>query len=345
MGGKALKIAETERKTTKQFNQIVNEIVPIIQNKLGTEVHVVKCYREKETHGDLDLLLRIDHKFHNKGINLKTFVKDTFDPTEIFSNGSVISFDYDKFQIDLIPVKESNWEASRDFFDQDPTGNLMGKIAKKFGLKYGFEGLVFPYRSQTGSVYGNITISKDSQHIFEFLGFDYNRYLQGFDTLEEIFEYVINSYWFKSKYFKMDQLTSIDRKRNKRRESYQKFLKYVHKRRFKLFFKTIFNNLPKYKEHKELFHDIIDKNFPEVKFKQKLQEFKKKELEHRIINSKFNGSIVMEKYPELKGKELGQIMGSFKKDKKREYFLNNTKERILNDFNNFYLDGRKNKNT
>lgn len=138
MGGNALKQLgiESKRMTTSELNQYTQEIKQLVEQKLGVEVYVVQSYREKESHGDADLLLKIDHEFHNKNINLRKFIEETFvDCKGISSNGSVISWEYKDTQIDFIPVKESNWEVSKCFFDWDPTGNLMGKIAKNFSFE------------------------------------------------------------------------------------------------------------------------------------------------------------------------------------------------------------------
>ena len=114
MGGKALSIygVETERKSTKDFLRICNEIEPIL-NKYGINTHAVKCYHEKETHGDLDLLLEMNQETYNKGLNIRTIIENEFKPTAIHNGGGVYSFDYDNFQVDFIPCKEKNWETSK----------------------------------------------------------------------------------------------------------------------------------------------------------------------------------------------------------------------------------------
>lgn len=320
MGGRALQSIGiiTERKSTLDFIRIGKEITKIVHEKLNIETHIVECYKEKETHGDLDVLLKIDHTFYNRGINLKMFIEETFKPKGIFSNGSVISFEYDDFQIDFIPVKESNWEVSKCFFGMDPTGNLMGKVAHSFGLKYGFCGLVFPYRFD-GKKFGEIIISKDNRKIFEFLGFNYDEYLSGFNTKQEIFDYVINSKYFNPKKFMFENLNSIDRKRNEKRATYQEFIQYINQ-----------NSIGKgYQfKRKDAYYNMIDKYFPEACFKNKIKEFKKKEKERKLIASKFNGNLLMD-WVVLYGKELGQAITNFK------YHITNV--RGFGDFNSYCM--------
>lgn len=330
MGGNALNSVITERKTTEQFNKIASELVPIFKEGLGTEIHIVKSYHEKETHGDMDILVKITHEFHNKGINLRTFIEENLEPGQIFTNGSVISFDYDKFQIDIIPIKESWWDVGIGFFDYDPTGNLMGKSAHKFGLKYGFNGLIYPFRNFNGRLSHDILLSTDNERIFEFLGYDYERFQKGFDNLEEIFEYVISGKYFDYSIFLMENLNHIDRKRNKKRKSYQEFLKYIENKGIK--------DTYEFNKDKSTYLEIIDQSFPEVGLMDKIEELTRKDNENRELNEKFNGRLIMNLYPDLMGKELGNAITNFQKsfNDYREFGLNHSSDEIMEAFSKFY---------
>jgi len=138
MGGNALTQYGiiTQRKLTVDYLRIANEIKIKVEFDLSVETFVPYFYRNKESHGDLDLLLKIDHSFNNKRIDIRNYIKTTFNVDKIHNNGGVYSFAYDNFQIDFIPIKESNWESAKVYFSFDPLGNLMGKIAKqiKFDL-------------------------------------------------------------------------------------------------------------------------------------------------------------------------------------------------------------------
>jgi len=327
MGGNALKNTFTERKTTEEFNKIAEKIIPIFEKGLGLEIHIVESYSSKETHGDMDILVKITEEFHNKKIDLNQFVDDTFKPNERYTNGSVISFDYDQFQIDLIPIKESNWEVSKTFFSFDPSGNLMGKVAHKFGIKYGFNGLNYPFRNFNGRLSTDIVISKDDRKIFEFLGYDYDRYLKGFDTVLEIFNFVIDSKYFNTEVFQMANLSSIDRKRNKKRPTYQAFLKHLDENNIN----QVFDFLPR-----EDYLAIIDVHFPESRLLEKITELHRKDEQNKEMHSKFNGKLVMAKLPDLRGSDLGYAMGNFQKsfEDYSEYILSNSTEQIMEDFIN-----------
>lgn len=72
--------------------------------------------------------------------------------------------------------------------------------------------------------------------------------------------------------------------------------------------------------------------------KNKIKLFQKNEEERIIISNKFNGRIIMDKYPDLKGFKLGGAIGDFKNsfDDFKEFALKNTKEVIMNKFDDFY---------
>jgi len=185
----------------------------------------------------------------------------------------------------------------------DINGNISMKI--KLNFKYGPDGFKVKCITENGLT-EDIVISKDSKKIFEFLGFDYERYLKGFDTLEEIFDWVINSKYFNYEKFLMDNLNHIDRKRNKKRATYQKFLEYINTKDL--------NSLPKHEfnKEKETYIDIIDNYFPEVKLVEKLAELTTKDAYNKLIAERFNGNLIME-WTGLKGKELGECIVNFKK--------------------------------
>ena len=331
MGGHALKI-KTYRKTTVEFNKIASEIIPIIQRGLNTTAVTTRCFYNKETHGDMDILIKMGDTQQN--INLIDFIKTNFDPNDIHNNNGVVSFDYDNFQIDFIPIKISIWDIANVWFSFDPFSNLSGKLSHRFGLKYGWNGLTYPFRNFNGRLSKDITISKDPKRIFEFLGYNYERFQRGFDNLEEIFEYVIGGKYFDYSIFLMENLNHIDRKRNKKRESYQKFLQYIE------------NNGNKdtydFNKDKSTYIDLIEQSFPEVGLKRQIDELTITDKENQELNKKFNGRVIMNLYPNLVGKELGNAITTFKDNFEdyREFGLNHSCEDILFEFSKFY-DNKK----
>lgn len=313
---------ETRRYDTPEYLKLADELLPRIQKLFNAETYLVQAYNKKESHGDMDILILNDG---NLG-NIKDKLSKEFTETPIHCNGCVYSIEYKDFQIDIIPQPTSNWETAKCFFDFDPTGNLMGKIAHKFGLKYGFQGLVYPFRNFDGRFTEDIIISKDNRKIFEFLGFDYDRYLQTFDTVEEIFDYIIESKYFNREGFMMDELNAIDRKRNRKRATYQGFITYLNEK--------MPENKFEFSKNKSYYHELIDKYFTEAGFYNKLIELKRLDEENKFIKEQFNGNLIME-WTGLTGKDLGDTIGKYKThlgETYRQFMLTNTSDDIKSNF-------------
>lgn len=296
LGGSALKNVYTRRYDVKEYFTLRDEIMELTQ-KEGIKCRVLDAFNNKQSFGDMDVLILNDG---NLG-NIKNTIESVFKPNEMFFNGNVWSFDYKELQIDFILTPTRNWESAFNFFRWNDLGNLMGKIAHKFNLSYGFEGLCFKYRMDNAKFLGDIVLSKNPEVIFNFLGFDYNRWLKGFDEMEDIFEYVINSKYFSSDIFSFENLNHIDKKRNKKRKMYNQFLEYCNSR----------TDLKSYsfEKDKSKYHDMIDDAFPG--FKSKIEEFKLKEERRKVIASKFNGKIIIQVYG-ITGEELGEKITMFK---------------------------------
>jgi hypothetical protein len=303
MGGKALNRfgVFTERKNTAEFKQIGYELNVKIFFDLTFFTSVVTCYRNKADHGDLDLLIRV---LPYSNINWVEYIQNTFKPQAVNSNGGVYSFDYKNFQIDFIPIPEEKWNTALVYFSYDPLGNIMGKTFHKFGCSYGWEGLFYKYHNPHGSVSADILLSNDVRKIFNFGGYDYDRYLKGFDTLEEIFQFCIDGKYFDSEMFQMENLKSLDKKRNRKRGSYHLFLNYIKE-------KGINTKYP-FNEDKDIYLEAIETAFPESELGFKLRGLRLNDALNQKISEKFNGEIVMSWFPRLKGKVLGKAMGKFK---------------------------------
>jgi len=327
MGGKALKQKgfDTVRLSTDELENKYHQVKTVFE-RYGIITHNVNFYTNKQTHGDLDVLVNITP---NTRVSFEQIIKENFTSKCILRNGAVVSFELDNFQVDLIPVSHKNWGVAKTFFDYDPTGNLMGKVAHRFGLKYGFCGLVYPFRNFNGRNSVDITVSLDNAQIFDFLGYSYEKYNKGFKSLEDVFEYIINGRYFNNQIFDFEKLTHTDRKRNLRRDTYQQFLKYIKENDTKSNF--VFNT-------KDSYFDYIDSFFPEAKLKETFQKLKQEDDLNKVCAEKFNGHIIMNNFPELYGRELGDAITLFKKSlpNYKEFILTHTEDEILEHFTKIY---------
>lgn len=327
MGGNALKKIETRRYLKEEYFALVAELLPKLRELLKTECVMLESFSSKESFGDMDVLVKTGGLYTTEEMIQK--VKDLLNPppTDTFKNDNVFSFDYKELQIDLIFMRPEDMEMAFNFTKFGDCGNLVGKILHKFSTKYSFTGLRYVYRTAEDRVLGEIILTKDIKKILEFAGLNYSTWEKSFDTAEQVFDFVIGSKYFDADSFRLENLNSINRKRNAKRKMYHAFIEYCEQ-----------HNPPSnyiFNPDKSVYKDLIEEHFPG--FKSQLIELEKKEAYLKALREKFNGKIVMQAYPELKGAILGKILDSFKSSFENfdVYLHDNDTTTIMTDFSKF----------
>lgn len=293
MGGNALKNTETRRVFKDEYFQIVKSITPLLE-KFCSRIEVIPAYKEKESFGDMDVLVLTGYS----GSDLILKIKEQLSPNELIKNDKTYSFDYHKLQIDLIVCDVDTIDSSLFYYSYNDLNNLIGRVANKMGLKFGHKGLLLPICDNNYSY--ELLLTNNPKDIYEFLGYSYERYLKGFDTLNQIFRFATSSLYFsKEPFFNQNHK---NRTRNAKRKVFMEFLEWLnhHDQR-----------------HIEDFAWNSDKM---VYIVNALAVFNKKSEYLEVINkidkskkikTKFNGELVSN-VTGLKNKDLGEFINDFK---------------------------------
>jgi len=325
MGGLALKSAYTRRYERDEFETLWKEMQGILSETFY-RFDIPLFYSKKESFGDIDIIISLEGF---KG-DMYGYIRDTFKPSEIFKNGNAYSFDYKEIQVDFILVEPEHFDSNYHYLAFNDLGNFIGRITQRLGLKYGQEGLWYNHYFKDQKI-GKVMISKDYPKIFEFLGFDYKRWEEGFESLEDIFEYVVQNEHFDAESFQLHNLNKINRDRNAKRKSYMSFLEYIAE------------------HHSEKTYEFEDKKvsvaranrfFPEARMTEHMRELDYLETRKLYINSKFGGGEIVRRYG-LKGKAVGQALEGFKRYIGHDYeskIIALDTEAIYNKFEEFYKD-------
>ena len=334
MGGNALKLVKTRRYNKDEYDLLKTKIIDTLRSHeifKGRKIQDIQAYKEKETFGDMDLLI----SSNNLPNNTWDIVKELFHPQQLVRNSSVTSFDVNELQIDMILSPDHEYDITAIYFSYNDLGNLMGRVAYKIGFKYGHAGLAYMIRDEN-HVIDEINISMDPNEIFNFLGYDFNTYKKGFNNLEDIFNYTITTPLFNKDYYNLETRNYASRIRDRKRSTYSGFLKWIETK----------DELPNY--------DYIDKKefhlkrafelFP--KFKLDYESSKAKYKKTMECKSKFSGKLVTD-LTHLTGDKLGQWIQGFKKSKPdfETWLLNTTdteiNETIINTFKNGSIELRE----
>lgn len=220
-------------------NEIANILIPHIKIQFLYEVP------HKKDFGDLDILYDISEN----QIEIFDLIKRLFNPKEIVKNGTVLSFSYliseenqTYFQIDLI--KSNNFQMDLFYFSYGDLGGILGRITKHYGLTFGNTGLWLNLEENLIEIYlkknkkynktkvsksinEKIILTQNPEEIFIYLGLDYKKWEKGFSNNQEIYDFIIQTHFFKFKLFEISSLNHEHMRRYNKRPMYREFVDYV----------------------------------------------------------------------------------------------------------------------
>lgn len=313
MGGNALKNTVTRRYQADEYHALAKRVVDMLADKYPfKKISVIKAYNNKSSFGDLDVLIEGDYQTEN----FIGVIQELFGCREIVKNGNCVSFDFRQLQIDLIVTPTNEFHTSQCYFAYNDLGNLLGRIAHSMGMKLGHDGLSYNWRIDTYQ-FKNVVLMTDWSDILPVLGLSYERYQQGFNDLEDIFEFVVSSPYFDTDIYLLHNRNNASRVRDAKRKTYMEFLdwleakgdewKYLHicprkddKKEWLPYLFSAINGFEK------IYHEVQHEWDQAVKFK-----------------ALYNGELVM-RVTGLSGKELGLFMQYVK-----EYFGEETLKKLI----------------
>ena len=229
-----------ERLSKEQYDGVLSALTITLPEKTLP----VPSYRSKESFGDCDLLTTATDEAFEKSLS-----KD-FALLGKKKNGSVTSYalkygNFPPFQFDLIKAKEDSFKFHYNYLSYNDLGNLIGRVAAAFGFKFAHDGLHilawYDHKGEERSVARVKENGKTNDHAeykmeklfisnfdqaLEFLGFDSSRFAQGFDTIDDILDFVTNSKYFCKDFFLFENRNHDQRKRDVKRPTYTKALEY-----------------------------------------------------------------------------------------------------------------------
>ena len=186
------------------------------------------------------------------------------------------------------------------FYAWNDLGNLMGKIARSMRLKWGFQGLRYDHFSDDRSTkIATILLTEDPRIAFQYLGFDWNKCDKGFDTLPNMFDYVIHSKYFAKSVFDDSALNASQRHRDTKRNVYKEFKKYLSECK----------DCVEHSERPSIEETVknINEYFPNANVLDTINKQHKRFIIIHDVKQKFNGTIIMQ-HLNVTGKDLGSLI-------------------------------------
>jgi hypothetical protein len=210
-----------------------------------------------------------------------------------------IGFIYDDLRIVIYLTRNEQdfkWAKEHRSYFSAP---ILGKLLKKAGLKYspaGLQYVQYDLRDNHKSLVGTLDITKDFERIIKLLGYDYERFIQGFKNQEEFFRYILTSPYIKVEKFLepegLGEVAIID--------AFAQFL--------------VENNITKtgFNKYKSFNFELVKQFFSEIDFDKELSILRERAEKKLNIAKKFNGKVILEKIPNFNQKHIGLALGRFK---------------------------------
>lgn len=328
MGGNALKEKgiTAVRLTKKNFERVSAQCIERLQMAFpGHRIAVVPAYRAKSDFGDCDITISsTGYDPHKAAAALEA--------VEVVRNGPVTSLgvvvreevalvDGNVFQVDLIAIGDEAFDYALGYFSFNDLGNLIGRTAHRAGLSHRHDGLWF-YVRDGDYKFREICLTRDYDVALRFLGYDPARFHAGFETLEDIFEYVAGSTFFNRDIFLLENRNAKSRIRDRKRLTYMAFLRWCEAR----------PDLPAYAypDDKTEWLPRIGEHFPHF-----AEEYRKALWDmanQRAVKERFNGEWVSQ-LTGLQGKDLGALMKNVKEsfgsqEALHQFVLGSTEEQL-----------------
>lgn len=299
---------EAQRISTYVMQRIISEI----NIGSGCTTWTPRTVGEKDTHGDIDLLVLsehiqavrgtlIDFSWKNPKTNRSYLHELSQDPNSLdnFMCEFVIGDTSYIVQVDLIKTPENIFSFAYGYFSFNDLGNLIGRIAHRRGMKFGHDGLWYVHR-RGDRVLAEILVSDDFFDALRYLGFDDDKWHPGFETFEEMFEWVARSEYFESSAYPLEHQNHRARTRDRKRKTYNMFLDWLEENGYDMSY------VPSKKEEAiaQLFND-----FPGVS--QQVNAAEEADDLRMAYKKRING-IKVNELTGTEGKDLGSLMNIVK---------------------------------
>src|SRR3990167_4440435 len=251
MGGS---LFELGRLPAKEYQEVEQRLKSYFDAKYGTSAYKIpRFYSNKPDFGDVDILLSYDAQ---KDWSNKEQIVSDLSVTQYKQAKNILSLAFEnKIQVDISIIPEDMLQTTWQFLCYNDLGNILGKIFRRFNLKYGEFGLAYVFRREKDQRYKkDIILTKSMEDILRFLELSHDKWLTGFESLEEMFDWVINSPYFTVVPFV--KLTTNTKKRAKLRTTISKFITYISENKIEKAYP--------FDSDRTIYFDKICQFFPEV---------------------------------------------------------------------------------
>ena len=178
MGGKLFNLS---RMPTAEYLKREASMRAYLDQKLQGQYRIPRFYGDKPDFGDMDIIVPEREDWDE----LRQEIKQELGIEQHRTIGHVFSTVYQGLKIDFFTVPQRYLESTHTFMSFNDLSNFLGRMVRRFNLKYGEQGLCYVYRRDSDSHYKReLEVTQDFSKICAFLGLNYPQWVEGFASLE-----------------------------------------------------------------------------------------------------------------------------------------------------------------
>lgn len=295
MGGNLFKLPRMPRAEYLERERAIRDYLEASR----IDYRIPRYYGAKPDFGDMDVLVptRLDWDV------VRQQIASDLGVTETKSVGRVFSMAFRGLQTDLFAVPAPYLDSTYEYMSFNDLGNLLGRICKRFNLKWGEQGLAYVFRRQNADHYvADLPITTDFREVCRFLGLEHAVWATGFHTLDELFAWVIRSPYFSVAPYLDEQKGTLSHRQE--RPTIVGFVEWLRA-----------NGIGQRPElgDKHAYVDRIADAFPAADLRGQIAAEQAKEARAEQVAAKFSGKLVMRLRPELQGPAIGELIVAFKR--------------------------------
>jgi hypothetical protein len=266
----------------------------------GQPYRIPRYYASKPDFGDMDVIVpsRPDWDV------MRAAIARDLEITQTKAVGRVFSVVFRGLQTDFFAVPERFLDSTCAFMSFNDLGNLLGRICKRFNLKWGEHGLSYVFRRANSDQYvQDLPLTTDFAQVCAFLGLDHAAWRAGFPTLTHMFEWTIASPYFSVVPY-LDEVSGTLAGRISDRPTIAQFIAFLRERGI--------DQRPAFAD-KLSYAEQIAAAFPDAELMVQIAHEREREARALEVSTKFSGKLVMRLRPEATGKALGELIAAFKR--------------------------------
>lgn len=255
MGGKALETVQTRRYERVEFFDVWRRFSAAFSARFpDVRFAMVSSCRDKTSFGDMDIVIAgdmmpdnwhvaVDELFEVRESSFRINKASIKKQNGVGYSAEMLldrpySFHIDQLQVDLCPFETVYFDFAHAYLSHGDLSHLMGTVFRALGARFGMKGLRVEPRDTLGNPMPNhqVLLTLDLAEALRFAGYDPERYAAGFESEEDIFQYVASSPYFCPALFLEERPdTSKKRERMRSRPALVRFINWceVHRETFK----------------------------------------------------------------------------------------------------------------